>query len=133
MNIPYICTTKFVIMKNRLAIDTPKKIRLIHGYDTEATLVANKGDYAGRRYGLFGKKEYHEHDVWDFHEPLEHEIVIDNDPEYTRVGDKLLVRPRVRIIYGYNWHDEKFFNTEEEAEKCYLDLVSKFRLTEVDF
>ena len=120
-------------MKNRLAIDTPKKISLIHGYETEATLVANKGEYAGRRYVLFGKKEYHEHDVWDFHEPFEHEIFVDNDPEYMRVGDKLFVRPRVRIIYGYQWNDEKFFDTEEDAEKCYCELVSKFRLTEVDF
>ena len=119
-------------MENRLAIDTPKKIRLIHGYKVpNCTLVANKGDFMCRKYGLFGKKLFYEHDVWNFHTSFEHEMSVDDDPSYKRIGDELFVLPRVRVIYGLEWKDDRYFDTEQEAEKYFESLVSKFRLTEI--
>lgn len=119
-------------MENRLAIDTPKKIRLIHGYKVpNCTLVANKGDFMRRKYGLFGKKLFYEHDIWRVYDFGEHDMRFDDDPAYKRVGDELFVKPRVRVIYGLDWRDDRYFDTEQEAEKYFESLVSKFRLTEI--
>jgi len=118
-------------MENRLAIDTPKKIRLIHGYKVpNCILVANKGDFMRRKYGWFGKKLFYEHDIWRVHD-FGNDMRFDDDPAYKRVGDELFVKPRVRVIYGLDWGDDRYFDTEQEAEKYFESLVSKFRLTEI--
>lgn len=119
-------------MEKRLAIDKPKKVRLIPGHKVEdCTLVANKGDYMGRKYGLFGEKLYHEHDVWDFHMPFDNEVVVEDDPDYTRVGDELFTTPKVRIVYGEHWFDDKYFETNEKAKIYFDQLVEIFDLFEV--
>ena len=117
----------------RVAINKPVKVKYFQSYPVpNATLVANKGDFAGRKYWLFGKKQYFEYDMWDFG-ALAHRVPATYEKEYCRIGDTLYHRPELLLVYGENWYDEFFFETNEKAEKEFENLSRKFGLIEINY
>lgn len=118
-------------MKRKIAISKPQKIKIVPSYKVDCRLVANKGDFMGRSFPIFGKKLFYETDVWDFG-PFGHDIVVEGRPEYIRIGDDLFRKSEIRIIYsGSNW-DSIYLESNEEAEKRYKELVERFGLVEIE-